>query len=96
VISDADNEIAEYAILVRSDIKGQKLGWKLMVKIVHYCRSRGNRRIIGHVLRDNKRMLDLVQSLGFKKRKVVDDDILEVELDLGLASGETHDRPGAQ
>ena len=78
----ADNETAEYAILVRSDIKRQRLGRKLMEKMVRYCRSRGTRQIVGHFLCDNKRMLDLIRSLGFKSKKVLDENIMEVVLDL--------------
>jgi acetyltransferase len=81
-ITDLHNDKAEYAILVRSDMKGQRLGWKLMDKIIRYTRSRGTKRIVGLVLADNRKMLDLVQRLGFKSRRVPDDELMEVELDL--------------
>ena len=81
-VADLNNDKAEYAILVRSDMKGQGLGRKLMEKIVAYCRSHGTRRIIGIVLRDNTAMLELIQRLGFTIRKVPDEDVMEVELDL--------------
>ena len=84
-ITDPNNETAEYAILVRSDLKGQRLGWKLMDKMVGYCRGRGTARIVGQVLRENKAMLDLVNRLGFTTRQIIDDDVVEVELP--LASG---------
>jgi acetyltransferase len=80
--TDLLNDKAEYAILVRSDLKGQRLGWKLMDKIIRYSRSRGTRRIVGLVLADNRKMLDLVERLGFTSRRVPDDDVMEVELDL--------------
>ena len=80
--TDLHNETAEYAILVRSDIKRQRLGRKLMEKMVRYCRSRGTRQIVGQVLCDNKRMLDLIRSLGFTSKKVLDENIMEVALDL--------------
>jgi acetyltransferase len=81
-ITDLHNDKTEYAILIRSDLKGQRLGWKLMEKIVRYSRSRGTKRIIGLVLADNRKMLDLVHRMGFESRRVPDDDIMEVELDL--------------
>ena len=81
-VADLNNDRAEYAILVRSDMKGQGLGRKLMEKIIDYCRSRGIRRIVGLVLRDNMAMLDLIHRLGFTARKVPDEDLMEVELDL--------------
>ena len=63
--TDLHNDKAEYAILVRSDLKGQRLGCKLMEKIIQYTRSRGTKRIVGLVLADNRKMLDLVKRLGF-------------------------------
>jgi acetyltransferase len=80
-ITDLHNDKTEYAILVRSDMKGQRLGWKLMDKIIRYTRSRGTKRIVGLVLADNRKMLDLVHRLGFESRRVPDDDLMEVELD---------------
>ncbi|TVR84001.1 MAG: GNAT family N-acetyltransferase [Rhodospirillales bacterium] len=81
-ITDPNNELAEYAILVRSDLKGQTLGWKLMEKMIAYCRSRGTRQIVGQVLRDNNRMLRLVESLGFTARPIPGEDVMEVVLQL--------------
>ncbi|TVR95573.1 MAG: GNAT family N-acetyltransferase [Rhodospirillales bacterium] len=81
-VTDPNNEQAEYAILVRSDLKGEKLGWKLMEKMIAYCRSRGNREIVGQVLKDNTRMLRLVKSLGFTVRPVPGEDMVEVSLGL--------------
>ncbi|MBK8175175.1 MAG: bifunctional acetate--CoA ligase family protein/GNAT family N-acetyltransferase [Rhodospirillales bacterium] len=81
-ITDLHNDKTEYAILVRSDLKGQRLGWKLMDKIIRYTKSRGTRRVVGLVLSDNRKMLDLVHRLGFTSHRVPDDDTMEVELDL--------------
>jgi len=80
--TDLHNDKAEYAVLVRSDLKGQRLGWKLMEKIIAYSKSRGTRRIVGLVLSDNRKMLDLIRTLGFTSRRIPDDDVMEVELDL--------------
>ena len=79
-ITDLHNDQAEYAILVRSDLKGQRLGWKLLDKMVHYCRSRGTKHIVGQVLRENRRMLDLVYSMGFTGHKLPEEDVVEVTL----------------
>ena len=81
-IADSDNDQAEYAILVRSDLKGQRLGWKLLDKMVHYCRSRGTKEIVGQVLRDNSKMLDLVLGMGFTSHGRADEDVVEVSLKL--------------
>ena len=59
-------EAAEYAVLVRSDLKGLGLGWKLMELIITYARSEGLKRLEGEVLADNTLMLEMCRELGFK------------------------------
>ena len=81
-VSDPNNERAELAIIVRSDLKGQRLGWKLLNKIIEYCRSRGTKELAAQVLPDNKRMLEFARSLGFETRAVAEENILEVTLEL--------------
>lgn len=81
-VTDPDNEKAEFAIVVRSDLKGSGLGKRLLVKMIEYCRSRGTDSIAGQVLRDNPRMLTFVKHLGFVPMRTIDGDIVEVELDL--------------
>ncbi|MBX3612917.1 MAG: bifunctional acetate--CoA ligase family protein/GNAT family N-acetyltransferase [Burkholderiaceae bacterium] len=64
-VTDPDNESAEFAVLVRSDLKGQGLGSMLMKRIIDYCRSRGTAEIKGLVLASNESMIGLARSLGF-------------------------------
>ena len=64
--SDSIYESGEYAILLRSDLKGKGLGWALMQLIIEYARSEGLKEISGDVLHENHVMLDLCRSLGFK------------------------------
>jgi acetyltransferase len=80
-VTDPDNEEAEYAIAIRSDLKGQGLGRILMDKIISYSRSRGTKAIIGQILHENRRMLELLKKLGFK-RVSTEDGVVEVRLDL--------------
>ncbi|MTJ83498.1 MAG: bifunctional acetate--CoA ligase family protein/GNAT family N-acetyltransferase [Telmatospirillum sp.] len=84
-VSDPDNERAEFAVVVRSDLKGTGLGRKLMAKMIDYCRARGTGQIIGQVLTDNTRMLKFTESLGFKRLRYVEGDIIEIALDLRTA-----------
>src|SRR5262249_22794874 len=63
--SDANYESGEYAILLRSDLKGHGLGWKLMEHIIQYARSEGLRHINGQVLAGNVSMLKMCRELGF-------------------------------
>jgi acetyltransferase len=81
-ISDPDNVSAEFAIVVRSDLKGQGLGHALMEKIVRYCRSRSTRELVGQVLPANQPMLDLAREFGFTSR--FDSDLGVVMLRLPL------------
>ena len=64
--ADANYEKAEYAILIRSDLKGRGLGWKLMELMISYARSEGLRQIEGQVLRENIMMLQMCTELGFE------------------------------
>lgn len=82
-ISDPDNIRAEFAIIVRSDLKGRGLGRRLMEKMISYLRARGTRVLFGHVLAHNDRMLNLAHELGFSVRKSGDADVYEVEYTLG-------------
>lgn len=82
--ADADNRTAEFAVLVRSDLKRQGLGTLLMRKLIRYCRARGTRELCGSVLTENAAMLHLARSLGFRMR-AREQNVEEVALDLEAA-----------
>jgi RimJ/RimL family protein N-acetyltransferase len=63
---DKIHETGEYAILLRSDLKGRGLGWTLMQLIIEYAKSQGLRRIEGQILQENSVMLKMCRELGFK------------------------------
>ena len=63
--ADANHEKGEYAILIRSDLKGRGLGWALMELMIRYARSEGLTAIEGQVLKDNVTMLQMCRELGF-------------------------------
>ena len=63
--SDANYERGEYAILLRSDLKGHGLGWKLMELMIQYARAEGLQQIDGEVLSGNVAMLKMCRELGF-------------------------------
>lgn len=81
-ITDPDNLRAEFAVLVRTDMKGQGLGEILMRKIIDYCRHRGTREIVGDILRENQAMRALATELGFKSTGSMGHDVVEVHLPL--------------
>lgn len=64
-VCDPDDVEAEFALLVRTDVQGHRLGTVLMSKMVGYLRSRGVQRMCGDVLRENAPMHALLQGLGF-------------------------------
>jgi acetyltransferase len=65
-ICDPDNDEAEFAIVVRSDLKGRGLGTLLMQALTAHLRTRGTRRLTAYVLKENDRMLRLGAALGMQ------------------------------
>ncbi|MFZ0764059.1 MAG: GNAT family N-acetyltransferase, partial [Bradyrhizobium sp.] len=66
VHSNPTGDSGEYAILLRSDLKGRGLGWALMQMIIEYGKSESLKRIIGQVLEENSVMLKMCRELGFE------------------------------
>ncbi|WP_299013240.1 bifunctional acetate--CoA ligase family protein/GNAT family N-acetyltransferase [uncultured Photobacterium sp.] len=81
-LSDPDNIDAEFAILVRSDLKGVGLGSILMDKIIRYCKQRGLDRISGMTMPSNRGMVMLAQKIGFEIDVQMEDGIVEMLLPL--------------
>ncbi|MDB5890057.1 MAG: hypothetical protein JWP47_888 [Polaromonas sp.] len=65
-VIDPDNIDAEFAVIVRSDLKARGLGRILMRKMIDFLSGRGTQRMVGYVLRENKAMRKLARSLGFE------------------------------
>jgi acetyltransferase len=86
--ADPDYLRGEYAVLVRSDLKGRGLGWALMHQLIDYARATGIREIFGSVLAVNANMLKMCRELGFTIELDPDDAALRcVRLDLTKPSG---------
>lgn len=66
--TEATGEGGEYAILLRSDLKGRGLGWALMQLMIEYARSAGLKQIFGQILHENTVMLRMCRELGFEVR----------------------------
>lgn len=60
-----ENTDAEFAILIRSDLKGKGLGKILMRKIIDYCKAKGTQQMSGMTMPTNRGMLTLAQKMGF-------------------------------
>lgn len=85
---DEDRSGGEYAVIVRSALKGHGLGWLLMQRMIEYARTIGLTRVHGQVLAENTMMLHMCEHLGFH---IGDDpharDIKVVTLELGASAG---------
>jgi len=63
-VADPDNQKAEFAIIVRSDLKGKGLGNILFQKLLDYFRARGTRELTGEALSENIGMQQLMRRFG--------------------------------
>jgi acetyltransferase len=70
---DADGNRGEFAILLRSHLKGHGLGWLMMKHLIANAKEKGLRAVHGQVLGENATMLRMCEELGFH----VCDDPLE-------------------
>jgi acetyltransferase len=86
-VADPDNDTAELSIVVRSDLKRQGIGRRLLRKAVEHCRSRGTRELAGDVLAGNESMLSLARAYGgFRVEETDEPGIVRIRLDLRQAA----------
>src|SRR5262249_43115558 len=78
---ELDEKTAEFAVLVRSQLKGHGLGWPLMQRVIDYAKEKGLRRVYGDVLAENSAMLQMSAEFGFYEQDM-GPDIRRVVLDL--------------
>ncbi len=84
LIADPDYTKAEYAILVRSDLKSQGIGWAMMQQLIAYAKAEGLQEVRGDVLQENAAMLSMCRDLGFRVRNDPEEATLcRVSLPLG-------------
>jgi GNAT superfamily N-acetyltransferase len=81
-VVDSANVSAEFAVVVRSDLKGKGLGRLLLKSIIDYSRSRGTAELRGETLAGNLRMQHLAQDLGFRLTTGADARIVDLCLPL--------------
>jgi len=62
---DNSGKNGEFAILVRSRLKGHGLGWLLMKHMIAYAKEKGLETVRGQVLGENATMLMMCAELGF-------------------------------
>ncbi|MDP2562020.1 bifunctional acetate--CoA ligase family protein/GNAT family N-acetyltransferase [Psychrobium sp. 1_MG-2023] len=81
-ITDPENHETEFAVVIRSDMQGQGLGKKLMVKMIDYCKHRETVTMLGLTLPQNAGMVSLARKLGFKVKFDIEEGWVEMKLDL--------------
>jgi len=62
---DTSGESAEFAILVRSRLKGHGVGWLLMKRMIEFSKHKNLKTVRGQVLSENTTMLAMCAELGF-------------------------------
>ena len=62
---DPNGKDAEFAILVRTWLKGHGLGWLMMKHMIAYAKAKGLKTVQGQVLAENTTMLTMCAELGF-------------------------------
>jgi acetyltransferase len=81
--NDPGGKRGEFAILLRSRLKGHGLGWLMMKHMIANAKTRGLKAVRGQVLNENATMLQMCEELGFH---VADDPdergVKQVELPL--------------
>jgi acetyltransferase len=81
-VADPDNVSAEFAIVVRSDLKGMGLGRLLLDKMIGYLRDRGTAELRGETMPDNERMKNLARDCGFTVTPMRELGVVELRLKL--------------
>ncbi len=81
-VADPDNVNAEFAIIIRSDLKGLGLGQMLMAKLIAYFHQRGTQALVGEALSENHALIELTKNLGFDVRSQPGTGTVELKLSL--------------
>ena len=79
---EGDTDGAEYAVLVEDRFQGRGLGSGLTRCLIEGAKERGIKRLHALVLRENGRMLRLLQSLGLTERKRWENGLEHIEIEL--------------
>jgi acetyltransferase len=79
-VTNLDRKSCEFALVVSDRWQRIGIAHHLMQKLIQAARDRGLETMIGEVLANNVRMLELMKSLNFETKKHPDDmSIIQVE-----------------
>lgn len=67
--AEPGSPVAEYAIAVRSDWTGHGVGYLLLTRLIEIAREAGIAELVGEVLAENHRMVEMGRELGFTIRR---------------------------
>jgi acetyltransferase len=82
-VINPDELSCEFAIVVSDRRQHQGIGTRLMQALIEAARSRGLKCMVGEVLVENKKMLQLMDDLGFTRRhEALDPNVYQVQRDL--------------
>ncbi|MDD1779652.1 bifunctional acetate--CoA ligase family protein/GNAT family N-acetyltransferase [Enterovibrio sp. ZSDZ35] len=79
-LANPEHTDAEFAVLVRSDLKGKGLGRILMDKVIDYGRLSGLKRLNGMTMPSNSGMIALAQRVGFSIDVQLQDGVVEMDM----------------
>jgi acetyltransferase len=79
---EPDLSSAEFAMAVRSELKGNGLGARLLQKMINYCQTQSIQQIIGCTMLENSGMANLARKLGFTVKFNRDDALIDMSLTL--------------
>lgn len=71
ISADPDHEIAEFAVLIRTDLQGQGLGLAMLEHLIAYAKADGITELRGIIMRENTKMLAMCKELGFNIEKPI-------------------------
>lgn len=72
-VTNPDRTSCEFALVISEDMRGHGIGQRMLKRLMEIALSRGLDRMEGEVLAENRRMLDMVKSMGFQIQSSADD-----------------------
>lgn len=85
-VFDAGTRHADFAMVVRSDLKHRGLGMLLLSRLIRHCQDRDVDTLAGNATADNAAMLQLAKRCGFIVRRQGADDEIAMRLALSPRS----------
>jgi acetyltransferase len=82
LVMEHERNEAEFALLVSDSFHGNGLGTELLRRLVEIGRKERVGRIVGHILADNRPMLDVARRLGFHLRRELGGPMIASIIDL--------------